>query len=56
MKALGYAFVVLGIVAFVSLFFGYTHQIVNVFICYLMAHVLLDESTTDGRERHEGGL
>lgn len=55
MKALGYAFALLGIIAFVSLFFGYYHQIVNVFICYLMSHVLLDTST-DGKERHEGGL
>ena len=51
MKALGYTFAVLGAIAFVSLFFGYTHQILTVAICALMAHSLLTVDDTEENRR-----
>lgn len=44
MKTLGYIFATLGAIAFVSLFFGYTHQILMVAVCGLMSSALLTES------------
>jgi len=54
MKALGYTFAILGTIAFISLFFGYTHQILMVAVCGLMAHALLTESKTE--EKGKGGF
>lgn len=51
MKALGYTFAVLGAIAFVSLFFGYSHQILMVAICGLMAHALLTVDDTKETRR-----
>lgn len=51
MKALGYLFAVLGAIAFVSLFFGYTHQILMVVVCGLMANALLSEPDDKGIRR-----
>lgn len=53
MKTLGYIFAILGTVALVSIFFGYTHQILSVVVCGLMAHALLSEDAHDGDERAE---
>lgn len=47
MKALGYILAILGAIAFVSLFFGYEHQIVMVVICGLMSHAILTNTEED---------
>lgn len=53
MKALGYTFAILGTIAFISLFFGYEHQILMVAVCGLMSHALLTESK---KEKGKGGF
>lgn len=47
MKTLGYLFAILGAFAFVSLFFGYSHQILSVVVCGLMAYAILSDSKGD---------
>lgn len=51
MKALGYILAILGAIAFVSLFFGYSHQILMVVVCGLMAHALLTVDDTKETRR-----
>lgn len=51
MKVLGYIFASLGAIAFVSLFFGYSHQILMVAICGLMSHALLTVDDTKETRR-----
>lgn len=51
MKTLGYLFAILGAIAFVSLFFGYSHQLLMVVVCGLMANALLSETESDKETR-----
>lgn len=51
MKVLGYLLAVLGAIAFVSLFFGYSHQILMVIVCGLMAYALLSDTESDKEMR-----
>lgn len=44
MKLLGYVFALLGLVAFISIFFGYTHQWLMALIGLGMGKVLISES------------
>ena len=43
MKALGYLFLVLGVIALISVFFGYSHQLLMAFIGLGMAKAILSE-------------
>lgn len=47
MKLLGYLFTILGFVAFIAIFFGYTHQWLMALIGLGMGKAILSESRRD---------
>jgi len=47
MKLLGYLFTILGLIAFVAIFFGYTHQWLMALIGLGMGRAILSESRQD---------
>lgn len=49
MRLLGYIFLILGVIALISVFFGYTHQLLMAFIGIGGGYTILSESRENVR-------